>query len=134
MSWLATGVGLVFFVINLVVAGVTLNQWGAARINSISIDWGTGTIMTEGGLIRPAAGSSGFNLGNFVFLSPGSTAGQHETGHTLNVAAYGAIFHYIGAIDENVVGRGAGAYAERFADSHDPTTAGTLPPWAEIWR
>ena len=135
MSWLATGVGLLFFVINLVVAGVTLNQVSAVSISSISIDWGTGTIMTSGGLIRPAGGSTGFNLGNFVFLSPGSTAGQHETGHTLNVAAYGAIFHYIGAIDENVVpGRGAGAYAERFADSHDPTTAGTLPTWADMWR
>ncbi len=45
----------------------------------------------------------------------------HETGHTLNVAAFGSIFHFIGAIDENAIqSTPANAYAERLADSHDP--------------
>jgi hypothetical protein len=52
----------------------------------------------------------------------------------LNNAAFGSIFHFVGAIDENVppFARKAGAYAERFAESHDPT--GIVPPWAEMWR
>jgi RHS repeat-associated protein len=145
MSWLATGVGLVFFVINVIVAFFTFwiprwlggSGWDAARINSVSVDWGTGTIMTHGGLLTPARG--GYNLGNFAYVHRDSAFStslvQHETGHTLNVAAFGSIFHFVGAIDENVIpGRGAGAYAEFFADSHDPTRTVPDPSaWQEMW-
>jgi hypothetical protein len=123
MSWLVTAVGLVFYVFNLVMAGITFQQWDAAKISSLSIDWSTGTLLMEGGLIRPAGGSTGFNMGHFVFLSPGSTAAQHELGHTLNLAAYGWAFHYIGALDENVFGGGGNAISEVLADSHDPARA-----------
>jgi RHS repeat-associated protein len=123
MTWLVTGIGLVMYVINLIVAGVTLNSWAPARISSLSIDWSTGTLVMTGGLIRSGGSSPAFNMGHFVFLKPGSTDLQHELGHTLSLAAYGWAFHYVGAIDENVTGGGSTAFAEVLADSHDPTRA-----------
>jgi RHS repeat-associated protein len=145
MSWLATAIGLVFFVINILVAVFTFwipqlfggSGWDAARINSVSIDWGTGTIITHGGLLTPVPG--GYNLGNFAYIHRNSTFSnslvQHEVGHTLNVAAFGSIFHFVGAIDENVIpGRGANAYAEHLADSNDPTRAvADTSAWQEMW-
>jgi len=71
----------------------------------VSIDWGTGTIVTHGGLLTLAPG--GYNLGNFAYIhrkSPFSThLVQPESGHTLNVTAYGLILHFVCAIDENVI-------------------------------
>ncbi len=103
MSWLATGIGLIFFVINGLAAIFTLNMVDSVRIESLSIDWGTGTIITEGGFLFMPGFRGGYNLGNFPYITPGSSVADHETGHTLNVAAFGSIFHFIGAIDENVV-------------------------------
>jgi RHS repeat-associated protein len=130
MSWLATGLGLAFFIVNLVVMGITFNQWEAARIREIRIDWRTGTIVTHGGLFTVQRG--GYNLGNFAYIHRDSMMDAeligHETGHTLNVAAFGSIFHYIGAIDENVIGRYERAYAERLAESHARAYVPTTPP------
>ncbi len=144
MSWLATGVGLAVFLINVVVGFFAhtvpnwfgVGGWDQARINSVSVDWGTGTIVMHGGMFTIARG--GYNLGNFAYIHRDSAADAsligHETGHTLNVAAFGSIFHYIGAIDENLVGRFAGAYAEQLADSHDPTrVVADTTVWQEIW-
>jgi len=133
MSWLATGFGLIFFVFNIIVAGVTFQQWDAAKIDKISIHWETGTIIMGDGLIRPIGGSSGFNLGNFAFLTPGSSAELHETGHALNVAAFGSIFHFVGAIDQNVFGSGPDSYSEHLADSHDPSKTPDPTQWRAIW-
>jgi RHS repeat-associated protein len=132
MSWLATAVGLILFVINVIVAGVTFQQWQAAKIDKISIHWETGAIVITGGLIHPLGGSSGFNLGQFAFLSSGSSAEEHETGHGLNVAAFGSIFHFVAAIDQNVFGSGADTYSERLAESHDPSKADPTQ-WWDMW-
>ncbi len=90
----------------------------------------------HGGMFTVVRG--GYNLGNFAYIHRDSAASAslvgHETGHTLNVAAFGSIWHFIGAIDENVVGRGAGAYAEQLADSHDPTrVVADTTVWQENW-
>jgi RHS repeat-associated protein len=120
MSWVATGIGLAFFVLNVIPAIFTLNQVNAVRIDSLSIDWGTGTIVTQGGWTFLPGFRGGFNLGNFTYITPGSGVRDHETGHTLSSAAFGSIFHFVGAIDENLVqSTPANAYAERIADSHD---------------
>jgi RHS repeat-associated protein len=132
MSWLATAVGLTLFVINIVVAGVTFQQWDAAKIDKISIHWETGGIVIAGGLIHPAGGAAGFNLGQFSFLSTGSSAEEHETGHGLNVAAFGSIFHFVAAIDQNVLGSGKDTYSEVLAESHDPTKADPTQ-WWDMW-
>lgn len=132
MSWLATGIGLIFFVLNGLAAIFTLNMVAAVRIDRISLDLGTGTIVTEGGFLFLPGFTGGYNLGNFAYVTPGSTVVDHETGHTLNVAAFGSIFHFIGAIDENVVqANPEDAYGERLAESNDPAT--TDPDIIPMW-
>ena len=92
-----------------------------------------------GGLIR---GPTAFNMGNFVFMNPnyvdGSTPDrtydavlQHETGHTLAIAAFGTAFGLADLIGENVVGAGANDYGEQIAESH-ANRAGrpTIPMWS----
>jgi MFS family permease len=138
MSWGATGLGLIVFVINLVVAGVTFQQWDAARIDKLAVDWKTGSIVMVGGVIR---NGTAFNMGNFVYIDPGYVVAgdpeksyealvRHETGHTLSVAAFGTAFHLYDFIGENVVGAGKQDYGERIAESHanrpgDPV----IPMW-----
>ena len=56
---------------------------------------------------------------------------EHEAGHTLNLAAFGSIFHFIGPIDENVTGGDANAYSKRLAESNDPAT--TQPNIIPMW-
>jgi hypothetical protein len=132
MSWLATAVGLIFFVLNVIPAIFTLNQVDAVKIESLSLDWKTGTIMMEGGWLFLPGFTGGYNLGNFAYITPGSSVAEHETGHTLSNAAFGSIFHFIGAIDENALrANPADAYSERLAESHDPSTTDPdiLPMW-----
>jgi RHS repeat-associated protein len=126
MSWAATGLGVAVFAINLVAAGLTGQQWGAAKIDKLAIDWKTGAIVMEGGLIR---NGSAFNLGNFVYIDTSYViAGdpeqsydalvRHETGHTLSVAAFGSAFHLYDFLGENVFGGGKNDYGEQLAESH----------------
>ena len=132
MSWLATAVGLIFFVLNVIPAIFTLNQVDAVKIESLSLDWKTGTIMMEGGWLFLPGFTGGYNLGNFAYITPGSNVAEHETGHTLSNAAFGSIFHFIGAIDENALrANPADAYSERLAESHDSSTTDPdiLPMW-----
>ena len=132
MSWLVMGLGLIFFVLNGLAAIFTLNQVEAVRIHSLSIDWGTGSIITEGGFLFLPGFRGGYNLGSFSFITPGSTVADHETGHALSLAAFGSIFHLVGAIDENgIQSTPADAYSERIAESHDPSTSDPdiIPMW-----
>jgi RHS repeat-associated protein len=142
MSWGATGLGVAAYVVNLVIAGVTGNQWNAAKIDKLAIDWKTGSIVMVGGLIR---GPTAFDLGNFVFMNPHYVDGsrpdrtydavlRHETGHTLEVAAFGTAFLVADFIGENVVGAGTNDYGEKIAESHanrsGPSgTYPTIPMW-----
>jgi hypothetical protein len=133
MSWGATGLGIVFYLLNLVNA-----IWDPTKIDRISIDWKTGSVFMLGGLI---VGPSAFNMGNFVFINPnyadGSTPDQtfeavlaHETGHTLTVAAFGTAFGLFDLLNENVLGAGEDDYGERIAESNVPgTTRPHIPMW-----
>jgi hypothetical protein len=136
MSWLATSVGLLLFVVNVPFA---LAAGGSAAFR---IDCTTGVIETTGGLPTMIAGRSfrGFSLGNFNFLRgfaeqtsflvPG--VASHETGHTLNTAAMGGVLLWINAIDENVFpSRMNLAYGELMAQSHANGLAS--PPEADFW-
>lgn len=132
MSWLATAVGLIAFVLNVIPAIFTLNMVDAVKIDSLSLDWKTGTIVLEGGWMF-APNVLGFNLGNFAYIGTGnSSSTAHETGHTLSNAAFGSIFHFIGAIDENLIQSDPhDAYSEVIAESHDPNTndPDIIPMW-----
>lgn len=127
MSWPASILGLLVF------AGAMI------RGSRARVDAGSGTIETYG---LPRIGfRGGFNLGNFSFLlgtapTPFTAIGisSHETGHTLNVAAFGSVWHLIGnGIDQNVkpFARGARAYGELLAESRLPERDQPyLPQWS----
>lgn len=151
MSWIATGVGLALFIFNATAAGYSRiipggrgGDWQKAQISAVRIDWHTGSIVTQGGLTEPI-GAAGYNLGNFIYIHRTASLDYedvlgHEASHTLNVAAYGGIFHFIGAIDENIgwPPRGAGALAELYAESNDPPTPGGFSSddpaaWYMVW-
>lgn len=125
MSYLATGVGFLLFVVNAPVA-FALGGLGAFRL-----DFTTGVIETAGGVVGLpmfATGWAGFSLGNFNFLiAPAAQdvfvengLSSHETGHSLNTAALGGVVLWINAIDENVApfARQNLAYGELSAESH----------------
>ena len=121
LSYIATGVGLLLFVVNIPFAFV------AFGLGAFRIDWTTGVIETAGGLSGVTGFSGGFSLGNFNFLTALPTPGDfvvpslssHETGHTLNTAAFGGIVLWINAIDENITPRRMNlAYGELTAEGH----------------
>ena len=94
VSHIATGVGLLLFGVNILFA------FAMFGLGAFRIDWTTGVIETAGGLptlLIPITGfTGGFSLGNFTFLTALPTPGDflvpslssHETGHTLNTAAF----------------------------------------------
>lgn len=134
MSWLIVALGLTFFLLNLL-GGLCVGLPGVEffKLKQLAFDWKTGTLFIKGGWIsnlNPI--DTAYNMGNFSFvdrLHHGMEI-EHEAGHTLNLAAFGSIFHLVGAIDENVIRNGANAFSERLADSNDPHAHGsTLPMW-----
>ena len=132
MSWLVVAIGFTFFVLGLLGALIGLAGATFFQLQQIIFHWQTGTLFTRGGWIsnlNPI--DTAFNMGNFAFADVkfGGLAVDHESGHTLNLAAFGSVFHLIGAIDENAI-HGANALSERLAESHVPsTTAPSLDMW-----
>lgn len=139
-SYLATAVGLVFFLVNLPFA---LAAFGGGAVR---LDPRTGTVETTGGLSGITGFRGGFNLGNFTFLSLGPGVGlaarpaftvpdvpAHECGHTLNAGAFGGVVHWIGAIDENVppLRRMRRAHTEMLAESNLPRPSPI--PHLRVW-
>jgi hypothetical protein len=132
LSWLATAVGLLLFIVNIPFA------FTAFGIGAFAIDWTTGVIETRGGLSGITGFVGGFSLGNFTFLA-GATAtaaaagrftapsiSSHETGHSLNTAAMGGVVLWINAVDENIVPARANlAYGELTAEGHSRNMPGT---------
>ncbi len=126
MSYLVAGLGLFFYLANLIlhpVALITRTQY--LRILGMRVDWKTGTFFQRGGLFSNMnLIDTAYNMGNFSFVdkAPGPWHIEHEAGHTLNLATFGSLFHLVGAIDENLTGGGANAFAERLAESNNPST------------
>jgi hypothetical protein len=50
-------------------------------------------------------------------MKAGEWRKEHEAGHTLNLPAFGSVFHLAG-LDENATPRGANAFSERLAESN----------------
>lgn len=130
VSHLATVVGLLLFIINI---PFSLIMFGPA---AFSFDWTTGVVHTAGGLAATATSSRGFSLGNFTFVRALPVAGaftapstdSHETGHSLNTAAFGGVVLWINAIDQNVLPpRRNLAYGELTAESHAQLFGTTRP-------
>jgi hypothetical protein len=137
MSWPVSLTGFLLFAVNLV--GGIVGAAGAAylRIDEVSVDWTTCTFFTKGGFVanlNPI--DTAFNMGNFDFIDhnrASSVDKTHEAGHTLNLAAFGWVFHVIGAFDEMAFGSGANAFSERLAESNVPghgSSGNTIGMWA----
>jgi hypothetical protein len=141
LSWIVSGLGTAFFLVSLLLHAVTGGKVQFLKINKVSADWPTGTFFMVGGLAgngNLSPGSTGFNMGTFAFLK--GSAGldpyliEHESGHTLNLAAFGFVYHFIGAIDENLTGGGANAFSELCAESHVPPTMPGRRSYLPLWN
>lgn len=141
MSWLVIGLGLIFVLVSLLFhvlitlpLGVEFTRIGIRKGplagKSLKVDWPTCTIFLYGGLVANLNRlKTAFNMGNFAFVHYRSNTShlRHEAGHTLNLAAFGSLFHLIGAADE-VIGKHR-AFAEVLADSNDPAGHTRLLMW-----
>ncbi len=144
-AWPANFVGIIFFLISV--------AFGAR----LDFEWWTGSVIVHGGPLNVGDPPTAYDLSNFLFIDPklqrrtpifttaplpgggrapvalGTTADGlvfHETGHTLNVGAFGAWFHYIGFIHEQFLGGGAAAYSEILPEGHLRDAA---KPWFPLW-
>lgn len=138
MSWPVTLPGLVLWILN----GLghlflwTIPSWFGKglplfQVQGFRMDWTTAMLATRGGGVSNAnAWRTAFNMGNFAFVHAGSASWHlaHEGGHTLNLAAFGFVFHYAGFVHEVGKRTGSGAVAEQLAESNasDGTAA---PQW-----
>ena len=119
MSWPVTFVGLLVFVVDMLAHLVAGERWEAARVSGVELDAGSGTVVTEGGLLAKPGFVGGFNFGSFSFLTPGGrSVAEHEAGHALNLAAFGWVFHLIGGVERKVRRDPMEAYAERLAEGN----------------
>lgn len=131
LSWPATVLGLAAFGLNLL---------RPAKLRRIWVDQNTGTVVVLGGWLWWRGFHGGYSLGQFTFLSHNALELlPHETGHTLNNASFGSLFHFIGAADELLLGwlvpsrTWADAYAEQLAESHNPRSSAKkiVPLWKQ---
>jgi hypothetical protein len=132
LSWLIVGLGMAFLAVSLVGWGFTFGQVDFFGVNKFFIDWSTGTAFLKGGFIANLNSyDTAFNMGNFAFIDTKSTAdhAEHEAGHTLNLAAFGSLFHLIGFVDEVILSNKGDAYSERLADSHASSGGVNIPMW-----
>ena len=134
MSWMIVALGILFYVVSFLLHGVTGGKVQYLRIQQLGADWKTGTFFIKGGLVANLNYlDTAFNMGNFSFVDykSGAWHKDHEAGHTLNLAAFGCVFHLIGAFDENATPRGANALSERIAESNASGMSGSnIPMWS----
>ena len=142
MSWLIVGLGILFLAASGLLALINLAiKSNFLKIEKLKLDAKTGTTFLVGGLAgngNLSKGSTGYNMGNFAFLTSGNATDaplvEHESGHSLNLAIWGTVVHLIGALDENVFGGHANAYTELFAESNVPpgSRQGSIfPMWGD---
>jgi hypothetical protein len=156
-SWIGAGstlvnlIGLLFFVISIVAS------WFGSRLR-LTFEWWTGSWVIHGGPLHITPIPTAYNLGNFLLVDPrlnatspvflpgvvddqgqifdlvlsGTALGYtfHETGHTLNVAAFGSWFHLIGAIEENIPPGSIRGYSELLPEGHQRIST---RPWIRLW-
>ncbi|MDH3209801.1 MAG: hypothetical protein OEL91_05415 [Burkholderiaceae bacterium] len=133
MSWPIVALGFLFYLFSFLLHAVTVGKVAYLKVQDLGADWKTGTLFIKGGLVANLNYlDTAFNMGNFSFVDykSGDWHKEHEAGHTLNLAAFGFVFHLVGALDENVF-RGANAYSERLAESNSSGDGGSnIPMWA----
>ncbi len=137
MSWLVVALGALFLILSLLGAlAIGLPTRSTYfLLKTFVMDWKTGTMFLVSGFIANLNYlDTAFNMGNFSFVdkASGSMHIDHEAGHALNLAAFGSVFHLIGALDENAFRRGTQAFSERLAESNVPNSGvgGVLKMWS----
>lgn len=134
MSWPVVALGFGLTVFSYLLHAITIGKVGFLKVQKMRFDGKTGTVFIKGGLVSNLNyAKTAFNMGNFSFVFYTSSAWhiEHEAGHTLNLAAFGSLFHFIGAVDENVIQRGHRAFAERIAESNDSGSGIiNIPMWS----
>ena len=131
-AWGVIGLGLVLMILNVIGAVISLFGSDFFALKGARFDAKTGTLFVKGGFVSNLNfRGTAFNMGHMAFVSKDSSDYHldHESGHTLNLAAFGTLFHFIGAIDENLIGKGAAAFAERLADSNAGLVSGAIGMW-----
>ena len=132
MSWPIIILGALFYVVSFALHLLSGGKVAYLKMQDVGADWSTGTLFMKGGLVANLNYlDTAFNMGNFSFVDykSGNWYKDHEAGHTLNLAAFGSLFHLIGAVDENVF-RGANAYSERLAESNSSSGGSNISMWA----
>ena len=138
MSWPVLLIGLGMLIVSIVLGLVGLVGVNFLRIGGASTadptvkdkiataNWSTGTFFLVGGLASNVNfQKTAFNMGNvgFIHRNAQSDHREHEAGHNLSLFVFGWIVHFIGAVDENIVGYHARALTELLAESHDSGSA-----------
>lgn len=130
MSWPIVAVGLAFVLFEALLGlfGLLFKS-EFLKLKGTSVDWKTGTFYVKGGLVGNLNfRHTAFSMGTFGFIDRVGSVGyiEHEAGHALNLAAFGSVFHLVGAADENVLGGHNAALAEALAESNNPTPQFTI--------
>jgi len=118
-TWIVEVLGILFYtaslighVVSLLIAPFAPGPAAFLNVSALNVRRDTGTIVMIGGLAANLGqGGRAYNLATFVFVrtvslvgpapaAPTPTGLEHETGHHLNVAAFGSYFHLIGWINE----------------------------------
>lgn len=128
MSWVVVALGGVMYLLCRLGhwAFYSTFGWQSFQVVDTATDWKTGTWFVEGGWIsnlNPL--DTAFNMGIFSFVDrkSGQMHIDHEAGHALNLAVFGWVFHFSGAVDENVLRSEWDAYSEKLAESNDKGTS-----------
>ncbi|MDX2161977.1 MAG: hypothetical protein SF162_11680 [bacterium] len=137
MSWLIVGLGLLFVILSLIGHliflitrveffrfGIASNGGGSLAGKVVDVDWPTGTFFIFGGFIANInIYKTAFNMGNFSFVHRQSSMPhiEHESGHSLNLGAFGSFIHLVGAVDEWVFSH-ENALTEKLAESNGAHT------------
>jgi hypothetical protein len=131
MSWPAIALGIALALFNLL--GGLLGKWVPYfKLLDASFSWVPICVSIKGGFVSNLNyAKTAFNMSIVTFTAAASASSheRHEAGHCLNVAAFGTLFHLIGAIDENILRRGQNAFAELIANSNAASPP-NIPMWS----
>jgi len=133
MSWPIVAFGFAFFILSLLGGFIGLAGVAFFKLEKVVFHWQTGTLFLKGGWIANANPiDTAFNMGNFAYVDTkfDEMALDHESGHTLNLASFGSLFHLIGTVDENLL-RHENALSECLAESH---VSGSARPGLSMWN
>lgn len=133
ISYVATFIGFLLWLFNTLTTPLGGSAPGLTF--GMALDFTTGVVESSNGFIsRLSTFAGGFSLGNFTFLMripvpaafTTASVSSHETGHSLNTAAFGGVVLWINAVDENIApfAKQNLGYGELMAEGHSVAMPG----------